>query len=738
MPAFVTLTEECNGKLQFYEEPNFDSKYDELSFEVGVSILALRSEGCWFYCRTPDVSGYVYGLDIQPASYPSIGIINNELPDNAQIRVRKQPMDADDNVLLILSPRAIVYISGVEADGWIRLNINNTTAYMKRYVGDTPLVLPVVPTLYRKNPSLPVGCSLRIRGAPSEDAPVVGMFTSDLILVAQRSGNWLQVVQEMTSAEWMMCASNDGVCLLELQPSAPTLMALAMHLPAEASIRVRREPFMDADLVGTVGTEQVIPVSGISDGWARVVCLGLNGYMLATSNSMALLEPLPDQSAPPAINDRSPSLPEISVPPPSPALALSPAIMMKKQSPVSTPQTPSVNVASPRDLRRSLSHSDSKQPAVAETSTPEQHIKRGSSFSSKSSPVVSSPASPPINTTAVINDFDDMPLPAQSKSSAQKAPLPPTLQSPKPALSGPLVHIMELLGSYEFAEQVKGLEEMAELVEQVHSDEGGEAAARLLLALADDLCSCLQDNNNIVLDTALKTLMRLMHLDLPLATDMPTTADASSIDASTKKLTFPARVTDMIIAKLFYGRTPDIVNHATNAVRKMLKNYPSTVSPILRKSMQARNLHTMLQALYCVSAAIGEEMSEPNALAHDVIIELLKVIPQAKPKHRTVALRALQRALTTWPDETRQWIENADEDLLTEHITSLLRRTKDTPSVNTPAAKTSHSPDEKPLIPKVSPVVSEIKHAAPTASDVDERPVAAALHTGSTLSSRML
>lgn len=56
--------------------------------DTNVVFTCSARKGVWFLCHTRSASGWMHGKDLLPHSYPAVFIVNDELPPDAQIRLR--------------------------------------------------------------------------------------------------------------------------------------------------------------------------------------------------------------------------------------------------------------------------------------------------------------------------------------------------------------------------------------------------------------------------------------------------------------------------------------------------------------------------------------------------------------------------------------------------------------------------------------------------------------------------
>lgn len=75
--------------VNFHVRPVASSNSVDLSVEEQSPVFTCSErQGVWFLCHTRSISGWVHGKEVVPVSFPSVFIVNDELPPDAQIRLR--------------------------------------------------------------------------------------------------------------------------------------------------------------------------------------------------------------------------------------------------------------------------------------------------------------------------------------------------------------------------------------------------------------------------------------------------------------------------------------------------------------------------------------------------------------------------------------------------------------------------------------------------------------------------
>lgn len=280
------------GKIEIFsslEENSMSASIDVVNID---KLMCTERDGCWLHCHMRQNSGWVNAIVLEPTFFPALYIVNDDLPPDAQIRLRTKPSDDEDAVGSIVSPGTILYVEEINGN-WMKLNMDGKEAWMKRQANDTILLaVPVVPKLFEKGPSLPYGCQLRVRNAPEEDANVVRLVSSDHFLCFQSKGNWVQVVNfpRVLSPEWMQRRTTDGTVLLRESKATPTIMCIEESLPTEVNVRVREEPDAAAEEVHRISYWDVVFSVGVVDAWAKVISDVYTGYMLTVSGETKILQ----------------------------------------------------------------------------------------------------------------------------------------------------------------------------------------------------------------------------------------------------------------------------------------------------------------------------------------------------------------------------------------------------------------------------------------------------------------
>ena len=255
-------------------------------------LLCTEREGTWLHCHTRLNSGWVNADYLEPTTFPAAYVINDELPSDAQIRLRTKPSDDDDVVGKIVSPGSILLVTEIQGN-WLRVSVDGTQAWLKRQAGGNILLaVPLIPKLFEKDPSLPRGCQLRVRNAPMEDADVVRLDISDYFLCVQSRGMWVQVLgfPRGPGPEWMLRKTQDGTVLLRESRVARSYMCVEQSLPEEVAVRLRESPDPTANEVFRVCYWDVVLTVGVENAWARVLCDAYEGYMLTVSGDTTILQ----------------------------------------------------------------------------------------------------------------------------------------------------------------------------------------------------------------------------------------------------------------------------------------------------------------------------------------------------------------------------------------------------------------------------------------------------------------
>lgn len=258
-------------------------------------ILCHERDGIWYHCYTRNVSGWILGSYLQPATLPCTFIINDELPSDAQIRLRTKPTDDENSVGSVVHPGTLIYV--VEMKGqWLKINYQGKEAWLKREVNDSViLAVPVIPKLYEKGPTLPQGCSLRLRDSPKDDGNVTRLSQSDYYLGVNCFGNYIQVIGHPRSSssepEWMLRKTPDGAILLQESKKKPQYMCIQQDIPQDAVLRIRELPESNGVEVGSLTYWDIIPVWSVDGVWAYTLCDLWEGFVLTASGQNKFLQP---------------------------------------------------------------------------------------------------------------------------------------------------------------------------------------------------------------------------------------------------------------------------------------------------------------------------------------------------------------------------------------------------------------------------------------------------------------
>lgn len=90
------LLKACSGvtSLSFHAKPNHGSQ--KVTCHVGTNdssdhmeVTSTKREGAWFLCHTRENTGWVYGKEIMPVTFPTIFIVS-DLPPGATVCTRSK------------------------------------------------------------------------------------------------------------------------------------------------------------------------------------------------------------------------------------------------------------------------------------------------------------------------------------------------------------------------------------------------------------------------------------------------------------------------------------------------------------------------------------------------------------------------------------------------------------------------------------------------------------------------
>ena len=176
------------------------------------------------------ISWWVHGSDVELIKYPAFFSVNDTLAEGTAVSVRKLP-NSDSTAECTLTIGSIILVHSAK-DDWLEVSLpiskppvltspvraananvrtqpiiknNNTNRFwmMKQTASGILLLLPVIPTCFRKSLNLPVDTALRQRSAPSPTAQALEPpFTGEHVLGVQYSlyKNWIWVGED----RWMM------------------------------------------------------------------------------------------------------------------------------------------------------------------------------------------------------------------------------------------------------------------------------------------------------------------------------------------------------------------------------------------------------------------------------------------------------------------------------------------------------------------------------------------------------
>jgi hypothetical protein len=345
MSLFFTLRKNLTS-LPIYLHPDHDLLPDSSppsiiyhELQPDDYILCHERDGIWFHFHTRNISGWTLASYLQPLSFPCAFIINDELPSEAQIRLRTKPSDDQATVGSIVYPGTIIDVIEMK-DKWLRINYQGKEAWLKREVNEEDVILavPVIPKLYEKGPTVPPGCSLRLRDSPKDDGNVTRLSQSDYFLGVQCQGNYIQVIAHprqpfssggaLPSAEWILRKTADGVILLQESKKRVEYMCLQKEIPQDAVLRIRNTPESDGEEVGDLTYWDVFPVWFKDGVWAYTLTDLWEGFVLTASGKSQFLQKFqatyPTIAPPPMKSDKKSVAAPTSTPTAAPAPASAP------------------------------------------------------------------------------------------------------------------------------------------------------------------------------------------------------------------------------------------------------------------------------------------------------------------------------------------------------------------------------------------------------------------------------
>lgn len=283
-------------QISFFFKADPDSISEVIDVESEDIFLCTERDGLWILCYSRRISGWVESIYLDPIVLPTAFMVNDELPSEAQIRLRTKPSDDESAVgLERTAPGSILLI--IEINGvWLKVLHNGKEAWLKRMANhDVILAVPVIPKIFEKGPALPAGCSLRLRTAPEEDAPISQLSENSYYSCIQSKGNWIQVLccprPQKPTCEWMLRKTADGTILLQESKKRIRLMCMEESLPQEATIRIRESCDASAAEVDFITYWDAVPVIGTEGVWAQVYSDAWAGYVLTTSGQKKFLQP---------------------------------------------------------------------------------------------------------------------------------------------------------------------------------------------------------------------------------------------------------------------------------------------------------------------------------------------------------------------------------------------------------------------------------------------------------------
>jgi hypothetical protein len=345
MSLFCQLRKDLTSSISFYSQPDSSSSFHQCSSDEIQSddyLLCIERHGIWLHCHTRHISGWIHGNLLQPVTFPSAYIINDDLPNETQICLRTHQSDSKEMIGSLVTPGTIIFVLEIQ-NNWLKILDNGKEVWLKREVlvgGEDQnhrvviLAIPIIPKLYEKSSSLPSGCSLRLRDEPLDNANITRLSQCDSFLAIQTQGNWIQVLVPSSSSssssspsaplspEWMLTKTSDGIVLLQESKKRMRLMCLQQDIAQEAILRIRETPEASGVEVGALTYWDIFPVWSMEGIWAYTFTDLWDGFVLSASGNNIFLQTfIPNYPAQHSRRGLVPPTPSLSLPL-SPSLCL--------------------------------------------------------------------------------------------------------------------------------------------------------------------------------------------------------------------------------------------------------------------------------------------------------------------------------------------------------------------------------------------------------------------------------
>lgn len=239
------------------------------SLNENEKVSYINSAGEWLKVFFEDsLEGYVHSAYIQqvkPAEHvtpPANGDILNEMATvTAAVLNARQGPGINFEITHRLN-KGEVFKAVAEKDGWVKININNTTAYVsKTYI--------TLEDAQKKTDLYYVTASnLNVRNKASLASSVVGSLKmGERVEVLDTIGDWSTIYYEDKTAY----ISKSYITATEVTANNPEPNKTSAYTVDASALNVRDKPSTTSDIVGKLHERTVVEVIKIESGWATIL-----------------------------------------------------------------------------------------------------------------------------------------------------------------------------------------------------------------------------------------------------------------------------------------------------------------------------------------------------------------------------------------------------------------------------------------------------------------------------------
>jgi hypothetical protein len=345
----VTKEKEFNGEVVFAGGDGFVTAFDR----KGTQYRVIKGDKCG-WCDSSSVAVH---------SFPAFFVINDTL--QATIKARLKPSSQCEDGFIYLEPGDVVCAYEL-SNNWLRIRVPAVDGrpsdqfywLLKQTQTGIELALPAIPSLFKKNPVLPVEAALRKRSLPCVNgSEVVDTYAGAYVLgmkVQIEDNDWVWVCDKYRSFMSLFTPDKSTQLLIECENVEKELhfLELSTELPDGSSLRLRAQPNKDGDVVTVINENDIIVVRSdyrqyLENDWACIYlepftdswCLTRVGDMETLSDVSIETCSIKPRIIPPLPSSVSPVKSAAPVPPSSPKPSpQSPHQPQQQQQPRPQPQ----------------------------------------------------------------------------------------------------------------------------------------------------------------------------------------------------------------------------------------------------------------------------------------------------------------------------------------------------------------------------------------------------------------